>query len=560
MSCSKLVVESTKKKNKKQSQLVGKVKSAIRILEGDPSTTITAAANAVSMCHKSLKKHYLDFKGSGVSLRDWIPSIDSGRPVLLNDLHKRALKLFAYTLDYCGYPISRHTLKDAIQKLSGLIHPPSKSYLMSLISELELPFRKVRNGLEIREVKSNIDFLSDFYSTLGDLLKQYQFRPIDIFNTDEVGIQIASRTIHLFTSRAVIRRNLVGDGHLTVLFTTNADGQIFKPFFIFPGTDLSCIPSGSFQNDVYTSFNTSAYMDEEQFQQWLSCFINEIASERLQNGILKPILLIVDGHSSRLNPTTVLTAACHNIILLCLPSHMTHLLQPNDCFFNKTVKDNLQHRIVQLVEVREEITRGELAAMVSESILEKNISPSIVQSFKHTGICPFDSLRMTEMLGRESVQPFPDEDQSLIDIVVNLTQEELSKKEHLCAQKRKREEATPSVRNCRFSTKKARVLTATENQAALRHAKELTGIESLKVADLRAHMTTKLSFSPALLHKNENSNEKWKTKKQLIAMIYRHYDEKWEETVSRIEEEITRNIVVAAPTAAMQFAPQATPN
>jgi len=204
-----------------------------------------------------------------------------------------------------------------------------------------------------------------------------------------------------------------------------------------------------------------------------------------------------------------------------------------------------------MVETREEITRGELAEMVSKSIREGNICSSICKSFKHTGIYPFDSLRMTTLLEKEKVKPFTKEDQLLVDTVVNLTKEELAKKENLCAQKRKREEATPKVRNCRFSTKKARVLTAAENQAVLRHAKELSGIEGLRVGEIRELMLTKLGFSIVSLYKDENPNGKAKTKKEMIAMVYKHYDNHWEQTVNQIEGEIQRNIVSAQPSAAV---------
>ena len=142
----------------------------------------------------------------------------------------------------------------------------------------------------------------------------------------------------------------MGDGHLTVLLTSNAAGDVLPPFFIFPGKDISCIPSGSLENDVYASFNESAYMEEVQFQQWLSLFIKDVKPMRTRYGVVHPVLLIIDGHSSHVNLTTSLTAACHDIVLLCLPSHMTHLLQPNDCALNKMMKDNLQAKVTLLVE------------------------------------------------------------------------------------------------------------------------------------------------------------------------------------------------------------------
>lgn len=41
-------------------------------------------------------------------------------------------------------------------------------------------------------------------------------------------------------------------------------------------------------------------------------------------------LLILDGHGSHTTPEFILFALEHNIVLLCLPSHTSHILQPLD--------------------------------------------------------------------------------------------------------------------------------------------------------------------------------------------------------------------------------------
>ena len=44
-----------------------------------------------------------------------------------------------------------------------------------------------------------------------------------------------------------------------------------------------------------------------------------------------PLLLLLDGHSSHYQPD-VINLVCNNeVIILCLPSHTTHAMQPLDC-------------------------------------------------------------------------------------------------------------------------------------------------------------------------------------------------------------------------------------
>ena len=539
------------RKEKVAEKFAAKVKRAIRILENEPQVSLNAVAVSLDLCHKVLKKHYVAYKESGEELRNWSPNSAAGRFPLLSDVQKHILRLFVHTLDQCGYPCSKATLKNAIKTLSGLPSLPSSSYTQKLVKELKLPLRIVNHGLSIRDTKTSLEYMNDFYVKLKELYDTYKFAPCDIYNADEVGIQIADWKVGLFSSRASVRRNLVGDGHLTALLTSNAAGDVWPPFFIFPGSELSCVPGGSLENNAYASFNESAYMDEVLFQQWLSLFLKDILPTRTRYGIIHPVLLIVDGHSSHINPTTSLTAACHDVILLCLPSHMTHLLQPNDCALNKTMKDNLQAMVTSLVESQEEVSSGELAHMTAESLKSPNISRSIIHSFRHTGICPYEPLQMSVLLKNENVKPLLNESEKIVDEVVKLTKDHLSTFDSLVQRKRKREESTAAVRRVRFSTKNAHVLTAPVTQAALRYSKELSGVESMKVDDMRTHMTQKLAFTIADLQKANPRGFKWKTKKEMMEMIQKHYDEKWDETVREIEEEVAQNLIHPRPTAAI---------
>ena len=49
---------------------------------------------------------------------------------------------------------------------------------------------------------------------------------------------------------------------------------------------------------------------------------------------VRPILLMLDGHSAHYNPSIIEAAAEEGVIIFCLPPHTTHLTQPLDkgCF------------------------------------------------------------------------------------------------------------------------------------------------------------------------------------------------------------------------------------
>ena len=154
------------------------------------------------------------------------------------------------------------------------------------------------------------------------------------------GLQKGHPLLLTDTQKHVLKLYILG-GHLTAQIYANSAGSVLTPFFIFPGEDIACLPVGSLEN-AYMAYNKSAYMDKELFQLWLSPNVSDISA-----------LLLFDGHSSHLNSTTLMTATCQKIDILCLPSHTTHLLQPNGCALNKTLKDNMQENLTSLLEVHE---------------------------------------------------------------------------------------------------------------------------------------------------------------------------------------------------------------
>ena len=112
----------------------------------------------------------------------------------------------------------------------------------------------------------------------------------------------------------------------------------------------------------------------------------------------RPALLLVDGHKSRHNSQVLLDALCNNVIILCLPSHLTHLLQPNDAGFNRSFKSKLSQLYGQLLANEVPCNQIETARMCIQSLNRITSRQIIINSFKHCGIWPFDSSKQLSMV------------------------------------------------------------------------------------------------------------------------------------------------------------------
>lgn len=84
---------------------------------------------------------------------------------------------------------------------------------------------------------------------------------------------------------------------------------------------------------VYMS-EKSAYVNTTLFLRWLE----EMFIPRKPNG---KVVLVLDGHASQCTSVELLELAdANDVVLICLPSHTTHFLQPLDRAVFKSLKSN----------------------------------------------------------------------------------------------------------------------------------------------------------------------------------------------------------------------------
>ena len=204
-----------------------------------------------------------------------------------------------------------------------------------------------------------------------------------------------------------------------------------------------------------------------------------------------PNLLIVDGHSSRLSVETLMTAALNNVHILCLPSHLTHLLQPNDSGLNKLFKSELYACLRLAASHKIPQTFVQLTFHILCALAHDNMPSSIRNSFRHCGIWPFDDSKIATLLEKESASPdycsLPQ-----IALSVALIEERRDEGDRLRQEANAREKATPTLGRRRkrrfFSSSRSKVLTAADQLALIRLDETWTSILQMKAVDLHAYL------------------------------------------------------------------------
>ncbi|CAF1487813.1 unnamed protein product, partial [Didymodactylos carnosus] len=183
-------------------------------------------------------------------------------------------------------------------------------------------------------------------------------KPSQIFNCDETGFSDKSSA-----KKVLVRKNKrftyqvqygSGKAHITTLFCISTSGQILPPYI-----------------DAGYNCSRNGWMEEEIFFKWFM----EICIPYIKD-IARPLLLILDGHSSHRSVRLVEAAIEHQVILFALPLHTTHILQPLDVVVFKPVKEKWK-QILSLNEnsgkpVNKDNFPGLLAQLFEKGVIKKS--------------------------------------------------------------------------------------------------------------------------------------------------------------------------------------------
>ena len=112
----------------------------------------------------------------------------------------------------------------------------------------------------------------------------------------------------------------------TVHCAGSATGERLPPFILYKGKNLywrwmECGPAAKAH-----VISDSGWMDGVNFLSWFTKLFLPAVAYLTKTA---PVLMILDGHHSHIS-LELIRQAHSNILLLCLPPNITHLLQPLD--------------------------------------------------------------------------------------------------------------------------------------------------------------------------------------------------------------------------------------
>ncbi len=234
------------------------------------------------------------------------------------------------------------------------------------------------------------EVLERYFEELESTLVENEIidKPAQLFNM-ESGFPLDPKSPSIACRRGQRHPSSITSGdktQITVLGCCNAAGYAMPPFVIFKRKTLKPeLTMGEVPGTMY-GLSSSGWTDTEIFDAWFADHFLQYAPAA------RPLLLLLDGHSSHYSPATIQKAVEEQIILFCLPPHSTHRTQPLDkgCFAPlKAYWRDECHQYCR-ENIGKVVTSMQFSQLFSRAWTKGMSIKNVCGGFKTTGIYPFN--------------------------------------------------------------------------------------------------------------------------------------------------------------------------
>ena len=247
--------------------------------------------------------------------------------------------------------------------------------------------------IEVVRNEVKVEDLEKWFTELAALAEKYDIQPGNIYNMDESGFNVGN-----FEARQVIVDTSVQSRYqaqagwqewVTAVECICADGSSVPPLIIFTGETFvrQWVPA-NFDSTWKFSNNTKGWTSEHHAVEWFTkCF--EPATREKANGQYR--LLICDGHGSHTTPEFLAHAIEHQILVVLLIPHSSHLAQPLDATIFGPLKRILSGITTSIFQLgMSKMPKDEWIEAYYKAHYRAFSIKSIKAGFSSTGIYPFN--------------------------------------------------------------------------------------------------------------------------------------------------------------------------
>lgn len=278
--------------------------------------------------------------------------------------------------------------------VTGDTQPLGKRWIDGFIRHNpEIKFLRVKSIESSRINGATTERIQEFFKLLALLIIQ-AIKPEDRWNMDETGMMEGLGTNGLVLGSSektmTIKKHPGSRSWTTIVECISATGVALTPLVIFKGESLQhqwFDHEMDFLKDWNLTASTKGWTDNEIALKWLKeVFIPQ--SEPLSPGAKR--LLILDGHGSHTTDEFFTECYDHDIYVLFLPAHSSHVLQPPDVAIFSPLKQYYRAELALFDHLYESapIAKMNFLYCYGKARQKALIKKNIISGFKTTGLWP----------------------------------------------------------------------------------------------------------------------------------------------------------------------------
>lgn len=372
--------------------------------KGYSSETFDLAVNAVVEGGLSIRRAAEEYAVPKSTLGDHVQGrvlagTVGGRQRYLSANEEKMLVDFILKSAEIGYPRGRKEIISIVQNVcdhKGLQVTVSHGWWERFCQRNKGFSLRVPSSLSTaRQQGTNTRVMEAYFDMLEETLEENNLtdKPCQIFNMDETGLPLSPKPPKLLCKTGSRAFNAVTGGdksQITVVGCVSAGGYQLPPMVIYDRKTLHAdMVKGEIGGTLY-GLSQKGWIDQELFRLWFKYhFLWYIPPER-------PVILLMDGHSTHYCPETMVLAAKERVIVFTLPPNTTHVSQPLDkgCFGPlKAAWRRVCHEYCVKNPGRV-VTRYTFSELFSQAWMQSMNMGNIISGFRCTGIYPVDRSKL----------------------------------------------------------------------------------------------------------------------------------------------------------------------
>ncbi|CAK5283406.1 unnamed protein product [Mycena citricolor] len=255
---------------------------------------------------------------------------------------------------------------------------------------------KVKNAASLEECRAKSltrPVVHKYFEMLSRVIQEFNIKPKHIYNMDEKGIQLGmAGRLQVVVDRDQRNVQAIANGNrelVTIIECVSADGEVLCPSVVFQGLRRDNRWGANNPCNASISLSPNGWTDQELGTLWLKKDFDPQSAARLDNPN-DYRLLILDGHNSHCTYTFVSYAKDHKIIIICLPAHTTHALQPCDVGIFGPLATYWKKQVIEQTATGVVIDKCNLLYNYHQARTRAFKKATILNAFRKCGIHPLD--------------------------------------------------------------------------------------------------------------------------------------------------------------------------